>query len=272
MPIREVAELSGVAAGTIRQWEQRYGFPEPERTPSGYRRYSSADVETLRRVVELRRGGMSIPAALERVRRAAASITEHPSIFGAVPHQGRSRRLRKHTLIALSRAIEDETMASASRPLVLGAFQRVNHYRRVEHRYRRLAQSADVVAVFADFPVPGDPSVDPVEVPIEMDATIGHEWAVVVDAPGFSVCLTAWEPPVPSPPADDRDRVFETFWTLEPDVVREAAHAGAQIAREGSPETADRVEKLLLDRPVGGGTSTAALEALTARMVAYLEP
>jgi DICT domain-containing protein len=271
LAIREVAEQSGVAAGTIRMWEQRYGFPEPERTASGYRRYTPADVETLRRVVELRRGGMSVPAALERAR-AFLTSTEHPSIFGAIPHQGRSRRLRKRTLVALSRAIEDETMASASRPVVLGAFQRARHYRRVEHRYRRIAQSADVVATFADFEVATDAACDPVEVPISLDEAIGHEWAVVVDAPGFSVCLAAWEPPVPEPPQDEYDRVFEAFWTLDASVVREAAHAGAQIARVGSPAVADRIEALLLDRPVGAESSSAALEALTARMVAYLEP
>jgi DICT domain-containing protein len=233
--------------------------------------YTEADVETLRRVVELRRGGMSIPAALERARRASATFTEHPSIFGAVPHQGRSRRLRKRTLIALSRAIEDETMASASRPLVLGAFQRVGHYRRVEHRYRRMAEGADLTAVFADFAATPDDDGDPVEVPISVDEAVGHEWAVVVDAPGFSVCLAAWEPPVPTPPADDRDRIFETYWTLDPATVRDAAHAGAQIARAAAPPTADRIDRLLLDRPLGGEPSTAALEALTGRMVAYLE-
>ena len=35
LAIKEVAERTGIAAGTIRMWEQRYGFPEPARTPSG---------------------------------------------------------------------------------------------------------------------------------------------------------------------------------------------------------------------------------------------
>ena len=52
LAIKDVAEATGVAAGTIRMWEQRYGFPEPERTPAGYRLYSDDDVETLRRVIE----------------------------------------------------------------------------------------------------------------------------------------------------------------------------------------------------------------------------
>ena len=39
LSIREVAEQTGLAPGTIRMWEQRYGFPSPRRTASGYRRY-----------------------------------------------------------------------------------------------------------------------------------------------------------------------------------------------------------------------------------------
>src|SRR3954447_14945901 len=151
LAIREVAEQTGLAAGTIRMWEQRYGFPTPERTPTGYRLYSTKDVDTLRRGVALRKGGLSVPAALERARSISAGPTDRPSIFGAVPHGGRVRRLRKRTLVALSRAIEDETLASAAGPIVLGAFQRERHYRGVEHRYRRLAKAADLTAVFADF-------------------------------------------------------------------------------------------------------------------------
>src|SRR5918997_1887043 len=68
LAIGDVAEQTGIAAGTIRMWEQRYGFPEPDRTASGYRRYSEDDVEALRRVAAYRRLGLSIPAAIDRVR------------------------------------------------------------------------------------------------------------------------------------------------------------------------------------------------------------
>jgi MerR family transcriptional regulator, light-induced transcriptional regulator len=272
LPIREVAEQTGLTAGTIRMWEQRYGFPRPERTPAGYRLYHDEDVELLRRVVELRGSGLSVPAALERARSAKRPITEHPTIFGAMPHQGRSRRLRKKTLIAMSRAIEDQTMASAARPIILGAFQRERHYRTVEHRYRRMAQASDLTAVFAAFDAPR-PSGErgPHEVEIEADAVVGHEWAVVVDAPGFAVCLSAWEPPVATPPERDADREFETFWTLDPDTVRQAAHAGAVCARPRAPEVADRIEALLDGRPQAPEATTAAVEALSLRMVSYLE-
>src|SRR3954452_11159503 len=102
LAIRDVAEQTGLAAGTIRMWEQRYGFPTPQRTPAGYRLYSADDVDTLRRVLALRKGGLSVPAALERARSGSTRPTDRVSIFGAVPHGGPSRRLRKRTLVALS--------------------------------------------------------------------------------------------------------------------------------------------------------------------------
>src|SRR5688572_17314139 len=68
LAIKEVAERTGLAAGTIRMWEQRYGVPVPARTPAGYRLYSDEDVEMLRRAVALRERGLSVPAALDRAR------------------------------------------------------------------------------------------------------------------------------------------------------------------------------------------------------------
>ena len=78
LAIKDVAERTGIAAGTIRMWEQRYGFPEPQRTASGYRRYSSEDVELLRRVLSYREGGLSVPAALERAREAGEPTATAP--------------------------------------------------------------------------------------------------------------------------------------------------------------------------------------------------
>jgi DICT domain-containing protein len=274
LAIKDVAEQTGLAAGTIRMWDQRYGFPTPERTPAGYRLYSAEDVEMLRRVVTLRRNGLSVSAALERAKTTGTGLTDRPSIFGAVQHGGRSRLLRKRTLVALSRAIEDETLASAARPIVLGAFQRERHYRGVAHRYERMAQVADLAVAYADFGDGHEPRLQPrrpAEVCIRSDDPMGHEWAVVVDAPGFSVCLVAWEPPVADPPARDLDRMFESYWTLEPGAVRRACAAGASVARATAPGVADRMDELLAGRPLGADASVTALEALTMRMVGYLE-
>src|SRR3712207_9205994 len=88
-------------------WEQRYGFPDPARTASGYRRYSEDDVESLRKVASYRRLGLSIPAAIDRVR-GAGDGTDRPSIYAAVATIDESARpqvLRKTTLMAISREI-----------------------------------------------------------------------------------------------------------------------------------------------------------------------
>src|SRR4051812_30625886 len=82
--ISDVAQRTGLAPGTIRMWEQRYGFPDPGRTPSGYRRYSEEDVAVLIRATDLREQGLSVSAALVRARSVVAGDTDRPSIYGAI--------------------------------------------------------------------------------------------------------------------------------------------------------------------------------------------
>src|SRR5687768_3023230 len=186
LAIRQVAEQTGIAAGTIRMWEQRYGFPDPGRTASGYRRYSHDDVEALRRVASYRRLGLSIPAAIERVRGAEPTDIS-PSIYGAVTaidEMARPQLLRKSTLVALSRAIEHETLAHGTAPVMFAAFQHERAYRQVEHRYRRLARQSQATTVFASFDAVRREPRAAAEIPIDLDDAIGNEWAVIVDAPG----------------------------------------------------------------------------------------
>ncbi len=59
LTIREVAARSGVPAGTLRMWEERYGFPKPQRLPSGHRRFTDEQVEEVRAVVAAREAGLS---------------------------------------------------------------------------------------------------------------------------------------------------------------------------------------------------------------------
>jgi DICT domain-containing protein len=273
--IKDVAERTGIAAGTIRMWEQRYGFPVPGRTPAGYRRYSEEDVEALRRVAALRHRGLSVSAAIERAQETG-DPSDHPSIFAAVAatDSGATPQvLRKSTLIALSRAIEHETLARAAAPVVFGAFQREPFYRHVERRYRRLAVQADAAAVFADFPAVRHPVGGPAEIPIAREDALGNEWAVVIDAPGYAACLLAWEQPGASDPgdADDRDRCFEAIWTLDPATTRRAAQVAARLVARADPAFGARLEDLLADRPLALEHPAPALTALTNRLVAYLE-
>src|SRR6185436_19735454 len=154
----------------------------PARTAGGYRIYTEEDVVTLRRVVAYRDRGLSVPAALERAR-SLAGATDRPSIFAALTATDapvRPQRLRKPTLVAISRAIEEEALARAAGPVVIGEFQSERNYRAVEHRYRRLAHVADAVGVFAGFDELRIASEgEPAEIPIAAADALGHEWAVI---------------------------------------------------------------------------------------------
>ena len=59
MPIQEVERQSGMTRANIRFYEEK-GLLTPQRQPNGYRDYSAADVETLRRVRLLRSLDISI--------------------------------------------------------------------------------------------------------------------------------------------------------------------------------------------------------------------
>lgn len=275
LAIKDVAEQTGIAAGTIRMWEQRFGFPEPARTASGYRKYSAEDVEALRRVIAYRHRGLSVAAAIERARESGAA-TDRPSIYAAVAASEpgiRPQVLRKSTLIALSRAIEHEVIARAAAPVVFGAFQRDPFYRSVEPRYRRMAQLADAAVVFADFPELRRPAGGPVEVPIAEADALGNEWAVIVDAPGYAACLLAWEQPGITEPGDEDDltRRFEALWTVDPRTTRRAAEVAARLAARADATLGEELDALLRDRPMAVEEPAPALTALTNRALAYVE-
>lgn len=275
LAIKDVAEQTGIAPGTIRMWEQRFGFPEPSRTASGYRQYSDEDVETLRRVAAYRHRGLSVPAAIERARETGAT-TDRPSIYAAVAASEpnvRPQVLRKSTLIALSRAIEHEVIARAAAPVVFGAFQRDPFYRAVEPRYRRMAQLADAAVVFADFAELRRPAGGPVEVPIARADALGNEWVVIVDAPGYAACLLAWEQPGVTEPGDDDDlqRRFECLWTIDPGTTRRAALVAARLAGRADTPLGEELDAVLRDRPMAVEEPAPALTALTNRALAYVD-
>lgn len=63
LSIGALSRATGVPADTLRTWERRYGFPVPERTASGHRRYSLLTLDRLRLVTQALQLGHR-PAAL----------------------------------------------------------------------------------------------------------------------------------------------------------------------------------------------------------------
>jgi MerR family transcriptional regulator, light-induced transcriptional regulator len=273
LAIKDVAERTGIAPGTIRMWEQRYGFPEPDRTASGYRRYTDDDVESLRRVASYRRLGLSIPAAIERVKTADV-VSDRPSIYAAVSSLDPSARpqlLRKSTLVALSSAIEHEALARAASPVLFASFQEERFYRPVEQRYRRLAAQSDAACVFAAFDSARRPRGGPAEMPIDLDDAIGNEWAVIVDAPGYCSSLLAWEHPREELDLPDADRRYEAIWTVHPRATRRAAQVAAKLAGQIDPAYGEELDAVLADRPLAVENPAPGLTALANRAIAYVE-
>lgn len=67
--VNEVEERTSVPASTLRQWERRYGFPTPERSDSGYRLYSDADLQSINAMKRHIDDGIPASRAAELVRR-----------------------------------------------------------------------------------------------------------------------------------------------------------------------------------------------------------
>ena len=64
--IAEVEAMTGLSAEVLRQWERRYGFPKPRRTPGGHRLYSAEDVEALKTIKRWLEEGATPKAAIRR--------------------------------------------------------------------------------------------------------------------------------------------------------------------------------------------------------------
>jgi hypothetical protein len=70
MTISEAAALLNVSPNTIRSWEQRFGFPVPQRSAGGHRRFVYGEVLALRDALG---EGLSISSAVSRARDGIAS-------------------------------------------------------------------------------------------------------------------------------------------------------------------------------------------------------
>lgn len=77
--IQAVADLTGVPATTLRQWERRYGIPSPQRTTAAYRLYGSDDIDDIRRMQAMCATGVSPAEAAAILKREAAARSEAPS-------------------------------------------------------------------------------------------------------------------------------------------------------------------------------------------------
>jgi MerR family transcriptional regulator, light-induced transcriptional regulator len=265
MTIGQLAERTGVQTGTLRMWEARHGFPQAKRLPSGHRRYPAGEVERVLEVVRARDGGLSLGAAIERVANGEAKAA--PSIYAGLRRQRPDLHpypVPKRLLVPISHAIEDECSARGQRAVFVGSFQRELFYRQAERRWRGFARNAEMAVALADFAQVRTPERGPLEIPIERDHPLANEWAIVCDGPGFTACLAGWERPTPG------ERIFEMIWSVEPDIVREAARLGLELAGRKVPEVVARTPQRFSEPPVLDAGAVERATSITNRMLAYV--
>ena len=127
LAIGELVERTGVSEGTLRVWERRHGFPVPKRLASGHRRYSESDVELVAGVLRERAAGLSLAAAIARVRDSAGAV--EGSIIG--PDQveditklpSREELIGRVAALALAPAQRVVGLANAPASGLLGQFK-----------------------------------------------------------------------------------------------------------------------------------------------------
>ncbi len=266
MTMREMSARSGVSEATLRMWELRHGFPTPQRRSSGHRRYSERDLARVRAVLRGRESGLSLQAAIDLA--SAHDEEQPPSVFAALRERFPgldAQVLPKRALLVMSRAIEDECLARAERPVLFGCFQRERFYRQSQGRWRELARTAERTVVLADFRRGRRPRQAPVEVPIRAGEPMAREWAIVCESPSFAACLAGWERPSES----DGERLFEAVWTVEAPAVRLAAQVCWRLGSQAAPDLLADLRGRLYDAPVAREHELRSAVQLSTRMVRY---
>ena len=245
--MREMSARSGISEATLRMWEVRHGFPQPRRVSSGHRRYSEQDLARVRAVLRGRARGLSLQAAIELAHDLGDE--QAPSVYASLRSrypQLEPQLLSKRAMVWMSRAVEDECLARAERPVLFGCFQRDRFYRASESRWRELSRTAERAVVLADFGRARGPKNGPIEVPIDRSDPLAREWAIVCESPSFGAVLAGWERPREAA----GERRFEAAWTIEAPAVRLAAQVCLRLATAAAPELLDGLDDRLDSAPV----------------------
>ena len=102
------AVMLGVSPNTLRSWERRYGFPQPQRSPGGHRQYALAQIEALKlTLAETHNVSCAISLARERGE-GPSSSTRLASTFAAFDEDRANRLLEESlTLRSVERTIEE---------------------------------------------------------------------------------------------------------------------------------------------------------------------
>jgi MerR family transcriptional regulator, light-induced transcriptional regulator len=121
---------------------------------------------------------------------------------------------------------------------------------------------------YPSYPSPPS-SRSPLKVPLPADAPLRREWTLVCEARDYLACVSGWEFPGQQG-ATAASRRFEVIWSVDPQVVRNAATICAQLAESLSPGL-DLLANLPSDPPSPASGDLHRAVGLLNRMTGYLE-
>ena len=160
------------------------------------------------------------------------SHQEDGSIYGTLSRafpDVRCVQASKATLTVMSSLIEELAGELPGRNVLVSVFQKGVYWKQSRDRYLKLADHADVIAVYSGFEP--DAEFDGGHVGVRLEHDFTREWVVLARGPELSVTLCGREAtaalgrgdlPVGGEDLDDPDRLFEVIWSYDPHVARHA--------------------------------------------------
>jgi hypothetical protein len=107
------AAMLGVSPNTLRSWERRFGFPEPNRTSGGHRQYDLAEVEALRAAFAETHNVSSAVAMAQQRGAGPSSPSRLRSAFGRFDEVEADRVLEESLAVRSVERTVDEVLLPA---------------------------------------------------------------------------------------------------------------------------------------------------------------
>ena len=149
------------------------------------------------------------------------ALTENASLFEIVDHPSTPFLFTeyRHSLISISREIENCVMEIRTPARVLAGFQKLSFFLPHVERYRKIAQNAESVWIF------GVPDITPPEIPgieyalLPPDHLLIQEWFLVVESAEYFSALVAKD--LSGLEVPHAERMFRGIWTFDAELVNQ---------------------------------------------------
>lgn len=172
-------------------------------------------------------------------------------------------QLTKATLVHLSHTLEDIVLRDRLPAMLFTGFQESSHWHDEIERYEQLSEVAQQVCVFAGKPLPPESAASQLHVELAEGDPLRQEWFLILLSSGFCALLCGQD--TLAPVAGEPDRLFDTLWSFEPQVINQALDQMEDVVAHYRPERLITLQEARRHLP-----PTAPDPALIGRFVADL--